>query len=158
MTTGVETPDVQRGDHRRLILAALIPPAAFISDAEGRFIEFNEAFATFHKFRTQEECAKSLIEYPVLLEVFLPNGDLAPLAQWVVPRALRGEAAANAEHTLRRKDTGETWVGSYSFAPIRYKDGRIVGSVVTGRDITERKQAEQALRQTQSLLNREANG
>jgi len=71
---------------------------------------------------------------------------------WAVPRALRGETATNAEYTLRRKDTGETWVGSYSFGPIRDKDGAIVGSVVIGRDITERKRAEDELKKARDEL------
>jgi PAS domain S-box-containing protein len=135
-------------DNQAKLDAALasMTDAVFISDAEGRFVEFNEAFATFHRFRNKEECAKTLAEYPAFLDVFLPNGDLAPLGQWAVPRALRGETVTNAEYTLRRKDTGETWVGSYSFAPIRNTDGAIVGSVVVGRDITERKRAEESLR------------
>ena len=60
-----------------------------------------------------------------------------------MPRALRGETVTNAEYILRRKDTGETWNGSYSFAPIRDKDGVIVGSVVVGRDVTAQVRAKQ---------------
>jgi len=131
---------------------ASMTDAIFISDAEGRFVEFNEAFATFHRFRNKEECAKTLAEYPAFLEVFLPNGELAPLDQWAVPRALRGEISANAEYALRRKDSGETWVGNYSFAPIRDPNGAIVGSVVTGRDVTEQKRAEAALRESEERL------
>ena len=116
--------------------------AVFISDLDGNFIDFNEAFATFHKFTDKTECAKTLAEYPGFLEVFWPDGTLADLKDWAVPRALRGESAMNAEYHLRRKDTGETWVGSYSFAPIRAADGRITGSVVVGRDITEQKKVQ----------------
>ncbi|HBD08353.1 MAG TPA: histidine kinase, partial [Syntrophobacteraceae bacterium] len=65
------------------------------------------------------------------------------------PRALRGETAANAEYTVRRKDTGETWIGSYSFAPIRDKDSGVVGAVVVARDITRRKQAETEIRESE---------
>ena len=129
---------------------ASMTDAVFISDNQGRFVEFNEAFATFHKFKNKEECAKTLAEYPVFLEVLLPSGELAPLSQWAVSRALRGETVTNAEYTLRRKDTGETWVGSYSFGPIRDQAGAIVGSVVAGRDITERKQAEAARRDSET--------
>lgn len=125
---------------------ASMTDAVFISDSEGRFIEFNEAFATFHRFRTKEECAKTFAEYPAFLEVFMADGKPASLEQWAVPRALRGETVKNAEYTLRRSDTGETWVGSYSFAPIRDRNGAIVGSVVAGRDITDQKQADAALR------------
>jgi len=71
-----------------------------------------------------------------------------------VPRALRGETATNAEYTLRRRDTGETWVGSFAFAPIRDAHGTIVGSVVTGRDITERKRAEDEIRRLNAKLER----
>lgn len=126
--------------------------AVCISDLEGRFIDFNAAFATFHKFPTKAACARTLAEYPTFLDVYLPTGELAPLERWAVPRALRGETATNAEYTLRRKDSGETWVGSYSFAPIRGPDGAIVGAVVVGRDITEHKRAEHALRENEALL------
>jgi PAS domain S-box-containing protein len=125
---------------------ASISDAVFISDAEGHFVDFNEAFVTFHKFRNKEDCAKTLAEYPGFLEVFFPDGEPAPLEKWAVSRALRGETASSAEYTLRRKDTGETWVGSYSFAPIRDGDGVIIGAVVSGRDVTERKLLEQQLR------------
>jgi PAS domain S-box-containing protein len=121
--------------------------AVFISDNEGRFIEFNEAFATFHKFKNKEECARTLAEYPEFLEVYRSNGELATLDQWAVPRALRGEVAQNEEYTLRRKDTGETWIGSYSFAPIRGNNGVIKGSVVSGRDITEQKMIDEKIRE-----------
>ena len=120
--------------------------AVFISDTAGQFIEFNDAFASFHRFRNKAECAKWLSDYTDILDVFMADGEAAPLDMWAVPRALRGETVTDAEYTLRRKDTGETWVGSYNFSPIRDKDGVIVGSVVVGRDITERKRAEEQLR------------
>jgi PAS domain S-box-containing protein len=128
--------------------------AVFISDAHGRFVNFNHAFATFHKFRNKDECYRTFAEYPGTLEVFFPDGTLAPENMWAVPRALRGETVANAEYLMRRKDTGETWVGSYSFSPIRSKEGVIVGSVVVGRDVTERKQAEQQIKRLNEDLER----
>lgn len=123
--------------------------AVFISDAAGNFIDFNEAFATFHKFRDKAECALNLAEYPALFDVFLPSGEPVPLEMWVVSRALRGESAPNAEYRLRRNDTGETWVGCYSYSPIRDTSGAIVGSVVSARDITAQKRAEAALRSSE---------
>ncbi|WP_243309918.1 PAS domain-containing protein [Fundidesulfovibrio agrisoli] len=119
--------------------------AVFISDEKGNFVNFNSGFAAFHRFANKDECAKTFDEYPAFLDVYLDNGELAPVDRWAVPRALRGEKVANAEYSLRRRDTGESWVGSYSFGPIRNADGRIVGSVVVGRDITEAKQSALAL-------------
>jgi diguanylate cyclase (GGDEF)-like protein/PAS domain S-box-containing protein len=119
--------------------------AVFISDTEGRFIHFNDAFASYHKFRNKEECSNTLSEYPIFIDVYSAEGELLPLERWAVPRALRGETASNVEFTLRRKDTGEIWIGSYNFAPIRNDKDEIVGSVVTARDITQRKEIERAL-------------
>ena len=136
------------------VALASMTDAVFISDAAGQFIEFNEAFATFHRFKNKAECARTLGEYPRILEVFMANGEEAPLEMWAVPRALRGETGTNAEYTLRRKDTGETWAGSYSFSPIRNQGGAIVGSVVVGRDVTERKLAEEKIRRAMAGLER----
>ena len=147
-----QTEDALRESRAKLAAAlASMADAVFISDAQGRFIDFNDTCATFCRFKTKDECAKTFAEHPDTLDVFLPNGDLAPLERWAVPRALLGETIANAEYTLRRKDTGETWVGSFSFGPIRSKDGVILGSVVVGRDITEQKRAEERLRHAQKL-------
>jgi len=128
---------------------ASMTDAVFISDVQGQFLNFNDAFATFHKFKSKDECAKNLAEYPDILDVFMANGEPAPLDMWAVPRALRGEVATNVEYKLRRKDSGETWVGSYSFGPIRDANGSIVGSVVSGRDITKLKQVEATLKESE---------
>lgn len=119
--------------------------AVFVSDLEGNFIDFNEAFATFHKFSDKKACAKTLAEYPDIIDVYKADGEPAPLSEWAVPRALRGEIGNSVEYTLRRKDTGQIWEGSYSFAPIRDKDGKITGSVVIARDITEHKAIEEKI-------------
>ena len=134
------------------VALASLTDAVFISDADGNFLEFNDAFATFHRFKDKAECAKTLKEYPGFLEVYMADGTPAPLEMWAVPRALRGETGTNVEYSLKRKDTGETWVGSYSFAPLRDQQGRITGSVVSGRDITAQKQAEKELREKHNEL------
>jgi PAS domain S-box-containing protein len=140
-------------EHQATLEAALssMTDAVFISDAQGRFVVFNEAFTTFHRFTSREQTLRSLEDYPAILEVFMTNGEPAPLEQWAASRALRGELGTNVEYGLQRKDTGERWVGSYSFAPIRSADGTIVGSVVTGRDITAWKNAQAELEQAQRL-------
>jgi PAS domain S-box-containing protein len=126
--------------------------AVFISDAHGHFVHFNDAFATFHRFNSKEQCSRRLDDYPAILEIYSLDGKLMPLDLWAVPRALRGETSTNSEFGLRRKDTGEAWIGSYSYGPIRDQHGIIVGSVVVVRDVTEQKQAEEEIRRLNSEL------
>ena len=131
---------------------ASMTDAVFISDEKGHFTDFNQAFITFHRFKSREECARSLDEYPKFLEVYEVNGELTPFERWAVPRALRGETAINVEHILKRTDTNETWIGSYSLAPIRNLEGAIIGSVVTARDITEFKEIQKSILENERLL------
>ncbi|MGE0857899.1 MAG: PAS domain S-box protein [Gammaproteobacteria bacterium] len=132
----------------RLKLAAVLESmedAVFIADADGRFVDFNSAFARIHRFASREACLHTLQAYPDVLEVLAPDGRLLPLEEWAIPRALRGETATGLEFRLRRRDSGESWLGSYSFAPIRDAEQAIVGAVAVGRDITASRRAEQAL-------------
>jgi len=131
---------------------AAMSDAVFITDSARQIVYLNGAFATFHKFKHPDECAKNFANFPDFLEFALADGTLVPLEQWAVPRALRGETVTGAEYRLRRKDTGETWLGSYNFAPIRGADGNILGSVVTSRDITEDKALRQALEEERAHL------
>jgi len=123
---------------------ASMTDSVIITDAEGRFVEFNDAYAKFYRFKSKAECARNFAEFASIFDVFLPSGAPAPREMWAIQRALRGETATNVEYTLQRKSTGESWIGSLSFSPIRDDDGKITGSVVTSRDITEEKQAEEA--------------
>lgn len=54
---------------------ASMTDAVFITGTEGSFIDFDEAFATYCKFHSKEECYKTLSEYTDLIEVYLPTGD-----------------------------------------------------------------------------------
>ncbi|MDR3673038.1 MAG: PAS domain S-box protein [Holophaga sp.] len=143
-----------RASQARLDAAlASMMDAVCITDTEGRFLEFNDAFVRFHRFPSRAACPATLAESAGLMELFSVDGTPAAPDTWAAPRALRGETASNTEYTLRRKDTRETWVGSYSFGPIREKDGTIVGSVVVARDITEHKLAQQSVQAAHDRFN-----
>ena len=133
------------GSKLRAALASTVD-AMFICEVDGQTFEFNDAFAAFHRFETKDDCPKESLASLGLLELSRDDEEVLPEDQWPNQRALAGETAANIEYNVRRTDTGETWVGSYSFAPMRDEEGSIIGAVVTARDITEQKRAERALR------------
>jgi PAS domain S-box/hemerythrin-like metal-binding domain len=124
----------------------------FICDNDGNFTHFNEAFAKFLRFPSIDVCLRSLKDYPAVFEVFTPNGELVPFDHWPVNRALNGETASGLEFHLRRKDTGESWLGSYNFGPIRDTNGEILGAVMTMRDITEQKASDARMQELRNQL------
>ncbi|MBS0396851.1 MAG: PAS domain S-box protein, partial [Proteobacteria bacterium] len=119
--------------------------AVYIVDTDGRLVDFNDAFATFHRFASKADCPRSADEYPAILEVFYPSGEPVPAHDRVVARALRGEHGSNVEFELRRRDTGERWIGCYTYAPLRDTTGRVVGSVASARDVTAVRRADAEL-------------
>lgn len=134
-------------DQRNKLEAALasMTDAVVVTDPEGRFVNFNEAFATFHRFASKLDFANSVARAPVIFELRTPDGALADLDAWPVACALRGESMAGAEFVVSRADTGESWIGSYNYSPFYDTDGAIAGSVIIARDITGQRKAEEAL-------------
>ncbi|MBS1792339.1 MAG: PAS domain S-box protein [Acidobacteria bacterium] len=132
--------------------------AVFFSDARGNLIHFNEAFVAFHRFGDKLGCPRNIAEYPSVLEMTRLDGKRLKFEEWAIPRALKGETGIGHEFRLRRRDTGETWIGSYNFSPIRNPDGSIVGAVVTARDVTDLKKAADALRESDQRLNETLDG
>ena len=66
---------------QKKLLSALesMTDAVFISDINGNFVEFNEAFASFHRMKDKTECTKALKEWPKVIEVYNLDGSLLPL-------------------------------------------------------------------------------
>jgi PAS domain S-box-containing protein len=81
-----------------------------------------------------------------------PDGSPFPAEECPGLQVLReGKALKDFEDTFIRKD-GRFFSVSYSSSPLRNRDGEVVGVVVVFQDITERKQAQEALRQSQAEL------
>jgi PAS domain S-box-containing protein len=131
---------------------ASMTEAIFIADADGRLTDFNDEFVRYHRFKDKAECSKRIAECPIYLDAFFPDGTPAPLEMWAMPRALRGETGSNVEYLLRKKNTGESWWGSYSYGPIKDENGGIAGAIVAVREITDRKRAEEQLIRNQKTF------
>lgn len=119
--------------------------AVFVSDINGNFILFNDAFTHFHRFPNRDATAVALGDYLSIREFSFADGTVAPPERWPLRRALSGETAEDQLYIIRDTETGEQWLGNYNFAPIRDGAGSIVGSVVVARDVTEEKRAQDEL-------------
>jgi PAS domain S-box-containing protein len=146
--------EAEAQEERTKLDAALrsMTDAVYIFDADGKLVDFNDAFVTFNRYASRDECVTSLLDYPGISEVLHPDGRAAAFEEWPAARALRGEVGTDQEFTVRRTDIDETWVGSFSFSPLRDEAGEITGAVIVARDITERKELERAARENAELL------
>jgi PAS domain S-box-containing protein len=122
---------------------ASMTDAVYISDAEGKLVEFNDAFFTFYRINSGTLFSRDISQYFSFFDFYHSDGKLAGIEELPISRALKGEKITKTEYTILRKDTGDSWVGSFSFAPIRDHGNTITGSVVVARDITDSKRGEQ---------------
>ena len=133
---------------------ASMSDAVFICDLHGDFVAFNDAFASFHRFASRAGCPASLRTLAASVELVDDAGRPLPSQTWVAQRALAGESGTNALCQMRRRDTGERWTGSFSYAPVRGADGEISGCVVTARDVTQTLAAQHELEHSHAALRR----
>ncbi|MCL6431697.1 MAG: PAS domain S-box protein [Anaerolineae bacterium] len=80
---------------------------------------------------------------------FHPDGRPYEPEEWPMARALKGEVVRDEEVHLLRGD-GTLGITLQSAAPIRDREGHIVAAVVVLTDVTEARQHEEALRESES--------
>ncbi len=112
-----------------------------VSDLAGNVLAMNPAALAMHGFQRVEETQMPLLQFSETVELLSLEGSVLSLDDWPLSRVLRGEKFSHYEVKIRRRDTGRTWIGSYSGTPVRSKTGEAILAIVTVRDITETKQA-----------------
>jgi PAS domain S-box-containing protein len=118
----------------------IITKAAAAPGDEQAIVYVNDAFVRITGYPPQDALGRS----PGFLQG--PRTDAATVA--VINRAIARSKAIRAELLNYAKDGREYWI-DMSIAPIRGPDGRAGHFVATGRDITERKRAEERLAESE---------
>ncbi|HEY6009074.1 MAG TPA: PAS domain S-box protein, partial [Geobacteraceae bacterium] len=121
-----------------------------ISDLEGNVLTMNPAALAMYGFESVEQVRRQLSELQNVFELFDLDGRPLPLEQRPMLRVLRGERFSDCELRVQRKDTGKSWIASYSGTPVYSMSGDVILAVTTMRDITGRKRSEEALRESEA--------
>ena len=120
-----------------------------VSDMAGNVLLVNEAMARIHGYESPDEMKVNLAEFATHFELLDSDGRLIPYEEWPLSKVLRGESVADWELRVRRKDITREWFFSYSGEPVRDERGEQVLTLLVTHDITERKVAEEALRESE---------
>lgn len=128
---------LRASEEQNRTLVEMSPAVIYSIAPDGTFTALSPAFERITGWSASEWLGRSFAE------LVIPQ-DL-PLATEMVRRAFQGETPPPFEIMVRAK-SGEHLVGEIHIQP-KVQDGKVVEVFGTGVDITERKRAEQALRE-----------
>ena len=132
---------VRESERRFREMIDALPAAIYTTDAEGRLTHFNPAAVEFSgrtpELKTDQWC--------VSWKLYYPDGRPMPHDECPMAIALKeGRIIQGAEAIAERPDGTRRWFTPYP-TPIRDAQGRIIGGINMLLDITDRKQAENAI-------------
>jgi PAS domain S-box-containing protein len=123
-----------------------------VIDAETAGLYWNRRALEMYDFEEELDAIKTFELTAQKIELRTLDGELLPLEQWPIRRVMRGEELHDVE--LLVKNMEQTWQRIYSYrgAAIRDPQGKLQMGVLTLRDITVKRHAQEALRESEELL------
>jgi PAS domain S-box-containing protein len=125
----------------------LLPVGVFISNGKGEILQRNSMARSI--WGEDAPLLKALGEYRQYKGWWADTGEAIVSPEWALARALtQGEVSIEEEIDIEAFDGSRKTILN-SAVPIRDETGAIVSGVVVNVDITDRKQAEEALRESE---------
>ena len=118
-----------------------------VADGEANILHMNPEALSMYGFASVDQARRSLDQWPEL-ETYRLDGSVLPVEERALARVTRGESFRHYEYEVRHNETGAAWIGSFCATPVLDESGAVVLTVLTLRDVTEHRHAEEALRRS----------
>ncbi len=135
--------EMRKAEERLELIFEYAPDAIYLNDMKGTFIDGNRAAEKLTGYTKEELVGKSFLKLNLLSRRQIPK------AAKLLAQNLMGQQTGPDDFTITRKN-GERVSVEISTYPVKLRDGRVVMGIA--RDITERKQAEEELRESEDRL------
>jgi two-component system CheB/CheR fusion protein len=123
-----------------------------VADIEGRLFQWNQAALEMHGFASLDEARRRLPEFADVFELATMDGNVLPVDEWPLARILRGEELRDWVLRVRRPNSDWQRIFSYGGTLVRDVNRQPLLAVLSVRDITERKLAEDSLQVQMRLM------
>lgn len=147
--SGFELPgEVPRASEAQLhAVIENIDEGLVIADASGAVVVINERARAMIGYEPDDGRRHHISEFPRYLELRTLDGRELSESERPMARLMAAENFTDYELRCRQLATNVEWVGSFVGTALRGPDGRVELAVLSGRDVTERKRAEEALQE-----------
>lgn len=128
-----------------------------VADTSGRIVDMNPAALAMFGFGSKEDMVQAMSGNAKVMDITGPDGKELSVGQWPFTRASSGERFTGQEYSVYIRPTKRRWYAGFSGAPVLNKNGAIECTVLTIRDISEKKQAEWAEQAARELAEHKMN-
>jgi len=151
ITTQIEREqELQASKNQLQALIELLPVAVFVAEDDGQIVEWNEAAKEVWGGQIAE--SESVAEYDEYDGWWADTGDPVEPDEWPLARALRGEEVTDPDVIEIEGFDGERRTVLNHGIPVRDADGEVSRAVVTLIDITERREYQRRLEESNERL------
>lgn len=147
--------EIQEKSERLDAVISVLTEGVIFVDPSGRILRMNDEALRIHGFASHDEMIREISKYEPEFTLFSLEGRKLPLEEWPITRMLKGERFAAQEVKVVQKN--RSWYGSYGASPVTGPDGSLRFGVLVVRDVTEKKIAEEALRENEERYRKLAN-